>query len=162
MEADNVHPDFTILAFHSGLFSESYKPDASTDYEAKLDKEIQTPLVYGKNTESQAYRAVRNTNGIDMVIAGHDHVGDYSGLFFKNVEGKEILIVNGSCTNLTKSVFNVTKNQSSGKYDITCEGSEDLPFADFKEDADLKSKIKPYADEAEQFLNQKVGKIASS
>ena len=160
MEAKNVHPDFTILAYHSGLFAESFKPNDSTDYEAKLDKETLDPLVYGKNTESQAYRAIRTTRGIDMVIAGHDHVADYSGMYCRNIDGREILIVNGACTYLTNAIFNVTKNQSTGKFDIVCVTSENLPFSDFKEDAALKEKIKPYADEAEQFLNRKVGKIA--
>lgn len=161
MEAANVHPDFTILAFHSGLFAESFKPNEDIDYEAKLDKETLDPLVYGKNTESQAYRAVRSTRGIDMIIAGHDHVADYSGMYCRNVDGREILIVNGACNNLTKSIFNVSKDQSTGKLDIVCVSTEDMPFSDFKEDADLKAKIKPYADEAEQYLNRKVGKIAS-
>lgn len=159
MKDANVKADFTVVAFHSGMFAEATYSYNTKDYDAILKQELNEPLKIGNNTDGQSYRLIKNTTGIDMVIAGHDHVTFYSNNKYQNAEGKDVLIVNAGCKTITQSVFSVNKNQNTGLYDISLDKSENLPFSDFCEDKDLKEKIRPYADKIEKLVNTDIGKI---
>ena len=131
--------DFIIVSYHGGTGSST----------GELD--------FGVNTESQATRMIRETTGIDMVIAGHDHSASYSNTYIKNKDGKDVLIVNGGGTQLTKSVFTATLN-SNGKFSVDVKSTQNITLSSYASDADLKAKIKPYADMASEYVNQEAGK----
>jgi 2',3'-cyclic-nucleotide 2'-phosphodiesterase/3'-nucleotidase len=88
--------DFIIVSYHSGLGTTS------------------GDLVFGENTENQVMRMISETNGVDMVIAGHDHSSSYSNNNYKNKDGKDVLVVNGGGTQLTQSVWTASVD-SEGK-----------------------------------------------
>ena len=136
MKADGC--DFIIVAYHGGTGS------AAGD------------LVFGTNTESQATRLIAQTEGIDMVIAGHDHSTGYTNTYIKNKNGKDVLIVNGGGTQLTKTVLTATAGDSG--ISVTVKSTENLALSSFTSDTDLKAKIKPYADLASDYVNQEAGK----
>lgn len=158
MQNARVNADFTIVAYHSGLFVKDTSKYPKTDYEKILDEEIKQPLEFGINTEQQSYRVLRNTTGINMMITGHDHSDLYSNKQFKNANGEDVLVVNGACKSLTQSIYNVNWD-NTGKPKFSLNKSENLPFSDFNIDDDLKEKIKPYADKTQQHLDQTIGKI---
>ncbi len=130
--------DFIIVSYHGGTGSSS------------------GDLVFGSNTEDQATRLIAETTGVDMVIAGHDHSSSYSNTYIKNKDGKDVLIVNGGGTQLTKTVFTATQN--GNKIDVTVKSSQNITLSSYASDADLKAKIKPYADMASEYVNQEAGK----
>ena len=136
MKADGC--DFIIVSYHGGTGSST------------------GDLIFGSNTEDQATRLIAETTGVDMVIAGHDHSSSYSNTYIKNKDGKDVLIVNGGGTQLTKTVFTATQNGS--KVDVKVKSSQNITLSSYASDADLKALIKPYADMASEYVNQEAGK----
>lgn len=130
--------DFIIVSYHGGTGSST------------------GDLVFGSNTEDQATRLIAETTGVDMVIAGHDHSSSYSNTYIKNKDGKDVLIVNGGGTQLTKTIFTATQN--GGKVDVKVKSSQNITLSSYASDASLKEKIKPYADMASEYVNQEAGK----
>lgn len=140
MAAAGVNPDFTILAYHSGLGG--YTGDE---------------LTYGDTTENQGLRTITRTTGIDMVILGHDHSSSYSNSIHQNANGEDVLVVNAGGTSLTQSVFTAT--YTDGKFSVTLDSSENLNLADYAVDEELKAKIQPYADAANEYVTTSVGTL---
>ncbi|MBE6928295.1 MAG: hypothetical protein E7467_07415 [Ruminococcaceae bacterium] len=130
-------PDFVIVTFHSGAGSVVADED----------------LVYGENTENQVASMIAGTTGIDVVIAGHDHNGGYSGDFFQNADGEDVLVVNGAGNNLTASVFEIDMQGN-----IALKEHSDLSLSSYAADTGLKALIKPYADAASAYVNNTCGK----
>ena len=69
--------EFIIVSYHGGL--------------GAADK----PLVYRVNSDQQGMRLIKETEGINMVIMGHDHYSGYSGNVYRDAAGKDVLVVNG-------------------------------------------------------------------
>lgn len=129
--------DAVIVAYHAGLGGE-VKPE---------------DIKFGVNSENQVLSMINNTEGINMVIAGHDHSTGYSGTAYKNKNGKDVLVVNGGGKNLTCTTLGVNENG------IYLKEHKDLKLSDYKPDATLQEKIKPYAETADAYVSQKVGKL---
>ena len=130
--------EFIIVSYHSGTGSASGE------------------LVFGQNTEGQVTRMVAECEGIDMVIAGHDHSSGYSNTYLKDKNGKDVLVVNGGGQQLTSSVFSFSED-AQGKLCYTVKDSRNLNLAGWAVDEDLKAKIAPYAEMAEEYVNQTAG-----
>ena len=130
--------DFIVVAYHGGTGSTT------------------GDLVFGTNTEGQASRMIAQTEGVDMVIAGHDHSASYSNTYLKNKNGEDVLIVNGGGTQLTKSVF--TAKIVNGNIEVSVKSTQNLSLSGYASDADLKAKITPYAQLASEYVNREAGK----
>lgn len=132
--------DAIIVAYHSGLGT-SVKPE-----------EIQ----FGVNSENQILSMIANTEGIDLVIAGHDHSSSYSGTKYADKNGKEVPVVNGGGVNLTCTTFSIT---DSG---IVFKEHKDLSLSSYAADTALKAKIQPYAEAADAYVSQTVGSLTGT
>ncbi|MBR6377441.1 MAG: metallophosphoesterase, partial [Oscillospiraceae bacterium] len=130
--------EFIIVSYHSGTGSTS------------------GDLVFGKNTEGQVARMIAECEGIDMVIAGHDHSNSYSNTYLKDKNGKDVLVVNGGGQQLTSSVFTFSKGED-GKLSYTVKDSRNLNLVGYAVDETLKAKIAPYAEMAVEYVNQTAG-----
>lgn len=128
--------EFIIVSCHTG-------PGATTG-----------ELTFGVNTEGQASRIIYECEGIDMMIAGHDHKA--VNTYYKDKNGKQVLVVNGGGTQLTESVFTFTED-AEGKLTYTIKESKNLSLGGYAIDADLKAKVQPYADMAVEYVNQVAG-----
>ena len=130
--------EFIIVSYHSGTGSASGE------------------LVYGQNTEGQVTRMIAECEGIDMVIAGHDHSNGYSNTYLPDKNGKDVLVVNGGGTQLTKAVFSFSED-AEGKLQYTVKEAQNLGLSAYAVDQTLKEKIAPYAALAEEYVNQVAG-----
>lgn len=133
--------DFVIVSYHSGL-GEDIAPEE---------------IVFGEQSESQVRSMISNTNGIDFVIAGHDHTDKYSGEVYPNKDGKDIMVVNGGCNNLTRTTFAFMSDGS-----VVLKDSENLALKDYAIDEALKEKIVPCVELANEYVNQNCGQIAEA
>ncbi len=129
--------EFIIVSYHSGTGSASGE------------------LVFGQNTEGQVTRMITECEGIDMVIAGHDHSSTYSNTYLNDKNGKPVLVVNGGGQQLTQSVFSFREEDGVLRYDI--KSTQNLKLANYASDEALKAKLQPYADMAEAYVNQTAG-----
>lgn len=130
--------DFIIVAYHSGLGDGAAPED----------------IVFGKNSENQVLSMIKNTEGIDMVIAGHDHSSSYSGRTYQDKADNEVIVVNGGGNNLTSTTFAVNADGT-----ISLKKHEDLALSAQAADSDLKAKIQPYVTLASEYVNQVFGTI---
>ena len=130
--------EFIIVSYHSGTGSASGE------------------LVFGQNTEGQVTRMIAECEGIDMVIACHDHSNGYSNTYLPDKNGKEVLVVNGGGTQLTQSVFTFSED-AEGKLQYVVKDSRNLGLSAYAVDQTLKAKIAPYAAMAEEYVNQVAG-----
>ncbi len=130
--------DFVVVAYHSGLGDGADPED----------------IVFGKNSENQILSMIKNTEGIGMVIAGHDHSSGYSGNTYTDKGGNEVLVVNGAGNNLTSTTFGI---DADGK--VYLKEHKDLALKSYAVDADLKAKMQPYVDLASDYVNQVCGTI---
>ena len=135
--------DFIILSYHSGMGS------------------ISGDLTFGVNTESQIARVIANTDGVDMVIAGHDHSTGYTNNTYKNASNEDVLVVNGGGNQLTESVFTATLNDDDS-ISVTLKNSRNVSLSSYDNDATLKNLIAPYAAAASDYVNQDVGTLTGS
>ncbi len=135
--------DFIILSYHSGMGS------------------ISGDLTFGVNTESQIARVIANTDGVDMVIAGHDHSTGYTNNTYKNASNEDVLVVNGGGNQLTESVFTATLNDDDS-ISVTLKDSRNVSLSSYDNDATLKNLIAPYAAAASDYVNQDVGTLTGS
>ncbi len=132
--------EIIIVSYHGGL--------------GDADKET----VFGLNSEHQGMRIIQNTEGIDLLILGHDHSTAYSCTSVTDKAGREVLIVNGGGHALTKTVFRLTEDAQGG---LSCklDETEDLSLANYPPDPDLQNKIRPYAELADATLDLPVGEL---
>ena len=130
--------EFIIVSYHSGTGSAAGE------------------LVFGQNTEGQVTRMVAECEGIDMVIAGHDHSSAYSNTYLKDKNGKDVLVVNGGGQQLTQSVFTFSED-ADGSLQYTVKDTRNLNLSAFAVDTALKAKLQPYADMAVEYVNQTAG-----
>lgn len=132
--------DFVIVSYHSGL--------GDTEGE----------LVFGTNTENQVARMIAQTTDVDVVVAGHDHSSAYSNTYLKNKDNKDVLVVNGGGSELTKTVFQVTYDKETG-FSIGVKEAGNVNLKSYKDDEQLAELIKPAVDKATEYVNQECGII---
>ena len=115
-------------------------------------------LVFGFNSEDQGMHIIQNTEGIDLLILGHDHSTAYSCTAAMDKAGREVHIVNGGGQELTKTVFRLTENAQGG---LACEfaETENLSLENYQPDPDLQEKIRPFAEQADAALDLPVGEL---
>lgn len=132
--------EIIIVSYHGGL--------------GEADEET----VFGLNSDNQGMHIIQNTEGIDLLILGHDHSNAYSCTTAMDKAGREVLIVNGGGQELTKTVFRLSEDAHGG---LICElaETENLSFANFQPDPDLQEKIRPYAELADAALDLPVGEL---
>ncbi len=106
----------------------------------------------GVEQEDRVASFVRNTTGIDMVVAGRDHVSGVSALM--TPAGKVIPAVNGGGSGLTKTVL---KFQRDGSFMVV--RSECLELVDYENDEGLKGLMKPYYESAVSFVEERIGTL---
>ncbi len=106
------------------------------------------------NKESQAVYAAKKTSGFDMMIYGHDHSPNIE--LVKNADGKEIYLVNGGCSTVTRSVFDV-KFDKNGKYLSSTIKSDAVKLADVKEDKKLAKILQPWYDDTYAWASAPLG-----
>lgn len=162
MDSIGENCDFVIVSMYNGLFyEEDYDIKSMNDRAYKtLIERNNLPLVYGENTEAQAYRTITNTTGIDMFICGCDKKSFYSNTTFKNAdESKDVLVVNGASEAVTKSIFKAKHNKENDTYKIELVSSENLNLSRYPSDQVLKNRIRPYIADIEKKLNDNIGQI---
>ena len=133
--------EFIIVAYHAGVGT------ADGD------------LVFGVNSTNQGLRLLGESDGIDMLILGHDHSDSYSNTFVPDRAGKDVLIVNGGGQELTRSVFRFSED-SGGALTWELLETENLNPADYEPDEALKALMAPYAGIAEAVVELPAGTAA--
>lgn len=137
--------DYIIVSYHSGIGS--YTED---------------DLKFGINTENQASRILANTKGmVDMMILGHDHSNSYSNNYYQDGSGKNVLVVNGGGTDLTKTVLEATE-KADGSFDVSIKNTQNVELKNYEVDKTLEGMMKDYADNAIEYVNTPCGKIADA
>lgn len=107
-------------------------------------------------TNNQGLALLSGTEGIDLLILGHDHSSGVSNTYAADKAGRNVLIVNGGGQQLTKSVFRFTENgKGELQYEIT--SSENLDLSGYEPDTGLEDLIRPYAEITEEFVNRPIG-----
>lgn len=132
--------EFIIVSYHAGLGT------------------TEGALEFGVNTENQVFRMIKETEGIDMVISGHDHNNSYSNNKYPNKNGEEVVVVNSGGTDLTKTEVTVTE-QADGSYQVNIQGQENIALKNYANDENLKTIISDKAKEAKDYVNQSCGTL---
>ena len=133
--------EFIIVAYHAGL--------------GESDEEV----AYGINSTNQGLRLIRETEGIDMVILGHDHSDSYTNTFIRNRSGRDVLIVNGGGKALTRSVFRFSEDDSGAlAWELT--ETVNLDLGEYETDKALEALIVPYAEMANAVVEAPAGTAA--
>lgn len=94
--------------------------------------------------ESQAVSGAKASNNVDLLIYGHDHTANVETV--TNADGKEIYIVNGGGTAVTKNEFNVTFDADGKVKDFTVT-AELLPLNEVESDTALGEIMQPWYDD---------------
>lgn len=135
---DNNLADIIIVSAHSGK---------GTDDGVITDKFL---------LESQAVSGAEKSHYADLLIYGHDHQANIEKL--KNADGKDIYIVNGGGTTVTKNVFTVTFDKN-GKYKSYTVNAEAKILANEKDDKKLVKKTSAWYKEARKHASEPLGKL---
>ncbi|MCR5261355.1 MAG: 5'-nucleotidase C-terminal domain-containing protein [Candidatus Gastranaerophilales bacterium] len=133
---DNHEADIIVVSAHSGK---------STDTGLKTDKFL---------LESQVIGAAKKSHNIDLLIYGHDHQQNIEKL--KNADGKEIYLVNGGGTAVTKNVFTVDfdNNNKVKGYTVTAEA---LELQNYKDDKELAKELQHWYDNTYDWASETIG-----
>ena len=135
--------EFIIVSYHGGM----------GDSEGELE-----PLV---NTNNQGERLAAGAEGIDLLITGHDHFSGYSNTAVTGPDGKEVPVVNGGGTDMTKCVFRFSEDgEGSLKWELT--SSENLQLSEYESDEELKTALRTYAESTEKEVSKPVGTAEGS
>ena len=151
--------DFVIVSMHNGFYYEDEMKGANFTRNTRemLDERANEPLAMGYNTECQAYRAIKNSTGVDMFICGHDQNRNYSNMTFPNADGsKQVLVVNAAGDSVTESVFRARYNKENHSFDIHLKHSDNLELSQFPSDDVLRNRILPFVQkDLDNFANRK-------
>lgn len=109
-----------------------------------------------RDLESQAYIAATKSHDVDLFICGHDHRASVETV--KNADGKEIYLIDGGGTHLTKNVFAVTFDENGKVKDFTVTGNN-IALKDVKDDQTLAEKLQPWYDETFAWASAPLGKF---
>lgn len=107
--------------------------------------------------ESQAVSGAQKSKGIALLIYGHDHSANIEKV--TNAEGKEIYIVNGGGTTVTKNVFTVDFDQNNKIKDYTV-SAEAIPLKDEKPNKQLSKEINHWYKDAVAWSSKPLGKFS--
>ena len=106
--------------------------------------------------ESQAYTGATKSHGVDLLIYGHDHRANIETV--KNADGKEIYIVNGGGTTLTKNVFTVSFDEQ-GKVSGFTVTADSVKLSETEPDKVLAEKLQPWYDDTYAWASAPLGKF---
>lgn len=113
-------------------------------------------VVEGFSMESQIISGVQGSKDVDLYIYGHDHQQNIEKI--KNEDGKEVYIVNGGGTAVTRSIFTINfdrKNKIS-KCNVS---STPANLADYKNDKKLEQAVNPWYKETIAWAERPLGKF---
>ncbi len=110
----------------------------------------------GYDLESQAYTGVTKSHGVDLLIYGHDHRANIETV--KNADGKEIYIVNGGGTTLTKNVFTVSFDEKGKVSDFTVT-ADSVKLSGEEDDKTLAETLQPWYDDTYAWASAPLGKF---
>ncbi len=110
----------------------------------------------GYDLESQAYTGVTKSHGVDLLIYGHDHRANIETV--KNADGKEIYIVNGGGTTLTKNVFTVSFDEQGKVSDFTVT-ADSVKLSETEPDKTLTETLQPWYDDTYAWASAPLGKF---
>ena len=105
--------------------------------------------------ESQVVGAVKKSSGVDLVIYGHDHTPNIETL--TDADGKQVPIVNGGGSYVTKSVFNVTFDDAGKFSGFTITSNVNLALNAFTDDEALAELEQPWFDETYAWASAPLG-----
>lgn len=135
----------------------SYAQEWTTRWQQELRQKEKCDFVIvsvhggtGAGETDQVARLIGSTTGIDLVIAGHDHRPGISSLL--NAGGKEVPVVNGGGSALTKTQVTVGSDGS-----FTVERGELVELAGYENDVGLKRLMEPYYTPVEPKPNWRLG-----
>lgn len=113
-------------------------------------------VVEGFSMESQIISGVQGSKDVDLYIYGHDHQQNIEKI--KNKDGKEVYIVNGGGTAVTKSVFTIDFDRKNKikKCDVS---STPANLADYKNDKKLEQAVNPWYKETIAWAEKPLGKF---
>lgn len=165
-------PNWDVASHYEGMqfwsdgnTDRSYAWEWENKWKAELEKEKCDIVIVAAhsgegsadsfNVESQLAYFVANTDGIDMVIAGHNHSVGTSTLQNKN--GESVPCVNGGTSRLTKTP--ITLN-SDGTFSFGESTLINLGDNVLTNDEELSALIKPTYDAAVDFVNEPIGTLS--
>lgn len=105
--------------------------------------------------ESQVVGAVAKSSGVDLVIYGHDHTANIEVL--TDADGKDVPIVNGGGTCVTKSVFDVAFNEDGSYAGFTLRANQNLPLSAYAGDEALGATLQPWYDDTYAWASTPLG-----
>ena len=113
-------------------------------------------VVEGFSMESQIISGVQGSKDVDLYIYGHDHQQNIEKI--KNKDGKEVYIVNGGGTAVTKSIFtiNFDRKHKISKCNVS---STPANLADYKNDKKLEQAVNPWYKETIAWAERPLGKF---
>lgn len=113
-------------------------------------------VVEGFSMESQIISGVQGSKDVDLYIYGHDHQQNIEKI--KNKDGKEVYIVNGGGTAVTKSIFtiNFDRKHKISKCNVS---STPANLADYKNDKKLEQAVTPWYKETIAWAERPLGKF---
>ena len=104
--------------------------------------------------ESQAVAAAKASHNVDLFIYGHDHTANVEVV--QDADGKDLYMVNGGGTGVTKTVFSVAFDEE-GKYAGYTVDSTMLPLAYYQPDEALAETMQPWYDETYAWASAPLG-----
>ena len=104
--------------------------------------------------ESQALNGAKNANNVDLLIYGHDHRANIEKV--TNADGKEIYMVDGGGTTVTKNVFTVEFDEDGNVSDFTVT-AEALPLRATEADEEMSAKMQPWYEETFAWASAPLG-----
>lgn len=116
------------------------------------------PLIPNINTEHQAKRLVEGTEGIGLMIAGHDHMISYSNTLVTDLSGRQVYLVNSGGYELTKTVIRFSEDEGGALIWEYVSG-ENVDLSGYEPDRQLQTLLQPYIDEAEAAVSRPIGRI---
>ena len=134
---DNDLADIVVVSVHNGLGTD----DGISGEENFL-------------LESQVGIAARKVSGVDLIAYGHDHTAHIEQVV--NADGKDMWIVDGGGTMVTKSVFTV-EFDADGNYAGCTVDSDNIDMAEFDPDNEMGEKMEPWFDEVYAWASQPLG-----
>lgn len=108
--------------------------------------------------ESQIVSGAQKSHDIDLFIYGHDHAQNIEKL--KNADGKDVYIVNGGGTSVTKNVFTVKFDKNNKVSDYTV-SAELLELKNYRDDKALKTEMNKWYEEAFNYYSKPIGTFTS-
>ena len=109
-------------------------------------------------TESQGVRAVKETNGVDLFINGHDH-GTYVRSY-ENLDGEAIYLMNGGGSAVANAVFTCKFDMEGNFLGYELEKPETIATRNVADDEEMAELMQPYYDAAEAWVTAPLGNLA--